>query len=172
MRPRPKGRRNGERIDSLLVPPGVFIAAPMEFAMMEPANRNGELVADLPPHRALLGKFDVMGVRWASPADEARLGGYESQMVAIPFACWLADGVDPLAAAAVRYGTLNLPLQCRIAELAELGRECALDHLGVCRRQLVFEGKDAMCPKGKRIRISYPLKLREQLPPKLTGGFR
>ena len=79
--------------------------------MMEPANRNGELVADLPAHRSLLGEFDVMGVRWAPPADETRLGGYEPQMVAIAFACWLADRADPIVGAAVRYGSLDMPLR-------------------------------------------------------------
>jgi hypothetical protein len=32
MRPLPKGCRNGKGIDSLLVPPGAFIAAPMQLA--------------------------------------------------------------------------------------------------------------------------------------------
>jgi hypothetical protein len=62
MCPFPKSRCNGEGIDPLLAPPGAFVAAPMEFAMMQPANRNGELVADLPPHRSLLGKLEVVGV--------------------------------------------------------------------------------------------------------------
>jgi hypothetical protein len=63
MRPFPKGCCNGQGIDSLLPPPGAFVAAPMELAMMQPADGNGELVADLPPQRSLLGKLDVMGVR-------------------------------------------------------------------------------------------------------------
>ena len=62
MRPFLKGCCNGEGIDSLLPPPGAFVAAPVEFAMMQPANRNGELVADLPPHRSLLGKLEVVGI--------------------------------------------------------------------------------------------------------------
>jgi len=44
------------------LPPGAFVAAPMQLAMVQPANRNGELVADFPPHRSLLGKFDVVGI--------------------------------------------------------------------------------------------------------------
>jgi hypothetical protein len=59
MRPLPKDCRNGKRIDSLLRPPGAFVASPM----VQPANRNGELVADLAPHRPLLGKLDVVGIR-------------------------------------------------------------------------------------------------------------
>ena len=62
MRPFPKACCNGEGIDTLLTPPGAFVAAPMEFAMMQPANWNGELVTDLPPHRPLLGESYVVGV--------------------------------------------------------------------------------------------------------------
>src|SRR6516225_630190 len=133
MRPRPKGCCNGEGINCLRPPPGAFVAAPMELAVVQPANRNGELVAGLPPHCSLLGKFDVMGVRRTPPADEARLRGYEPQMVAIAFAYWLADRADPAIGAALRRGTLDSPLQSRIAELAQLGCECGLDSLGVSR---------------------------------------
>ncbi len=58
----PKACCNGQRIDSLLVPPEAFIAAPVKLAMMKPANRNGEPVADLPAHGPLLGKFEVMRI--------------------------------------------------------------------------------------------------------------
>ena len=97
MRPCPEGCCNGKGIDSLLVPPGAFIAAPMQFAMMEPANRNGELVADLPPQRSLLGKLEVMGIRRTPSANETRLTGHKPQMIAISFAYRLADGEDPVA---------------------------------------------------------------------------
>jgi hypothetical protein len=62
MRPVPKACCNGERIDFLVLPPSAFIPALVEVTMVQPANRNGELVADLPPDRPLLGKFEVMGV--------------------------------------------------------------------------------------------------------------
>jgi hypothetical protein len=58
----PKACRNGKRIDPLVLPPGAFITTPVELTMVQPANRNGVLVANLSPHRALLGKFEVMGV--------------------------------------------------------------------------------------------------------------
>jgi hypothetical protein len=65
--------RNRKRINSLHLPPSAFITAPMKLAVVQPANWNGELVADLPPHRPLLGKLDVMCIRWASPTNETRL---------------------------------------------------------------------------------------------------
>ena len=62
MRRGPKGCRDGKGIDPLVLPPAALIAAPVELAMVEPADGDSEAVADLAPHRALLGKFDVMGI--------------------------------------------------------------------------------------------------------------
>jgi len=45
-----------------MLPPRPLIAAPMKFAVMEPANRNGKSIADLAAHRTLLGELNVMGV--------------------------------------------------------------------------------------------------------------
>jgi hypothetical protein len=44
----PKHARDAERINPLASPPRGFIAAAMEFAVVEAAHRNGELV----PHFA------------------------------------------------------------------------------------------------------------------------
>src|SRR2546426_770744 len=46
----------------------------MDFAVMHPAERDGELVTDLPPERPDLGKSQVMRVHGFSPADEAGPG--------------------------------------------------------------------------------------------------
>ena len=62
MRRLPKGGRNPEGIYSVCPPPGAFVAAPMQLAMVQPANRNRELVADLAPHRPLLREFEVVGI--------------------------------------------------------------------------------------------------------------
>ena len=62
MCPFPKTGCNGQRVDSLLLPPEAFIAAPVQLAVVKPANRHGEPVADLPSHGPLLGEFEVMGV--------------------------------------------------------------------------------------------------------------
>src|SRR5690348_16216087 len=47
----PKVRRNGQWIDLLLFPPHAFIAASMEFAMVQTADRDREPVTDFPSHR-------------------------------------------------------------------------------------------------------------------------
>ena len=62
MRAAPEVRGKHKGIDPLALPPGALIAAPVQFAMVQPADRHGEPVADLAPHRALLGEPDVVGI--------------------------------------------------------------------------------------------------------------
>jgi hypothetical protein len=73
----PKVRRNGQWIDLLLFPPRTLIAASMEFAMVQTADRDREPVADFPSYRPLFGELDVVGVGGGAPTDEARLGGHK-----------------------------------------------------------------------------------------------
>ena len=81
-----------------LIPPGALVAPPVEFTMVQPADGNGEPVADLPPHRPLLGKLDVVGIRRGSAADETGLRGHELQVFAIALTHRLADDGDRLFA--------------------------------------------------------------------------
>ena len=62
MRLLPKTCRDRKRIDPLRLPPGALVAAPVQFAMVQPANGHGEPVADLASHRPLLRKLDVVGI--------------------------------------------------------------------------------------------------------------
>ena len=64
--------------------------------MVQPADWDGEFVADLPPHRALFGKSDVVRIRWGSAADETGLRGHELQMLAVALAHGFADDIDRL----------------------------------------------------------------------------
>ena len=56
MRLKPQGSGSGQWIDSGSTPPRGFIAVSVEFAMMPPAQRDGELIADLTSERASLGE--------------------------------------------------------------------------------------------------------------------
>src|SRR5262245_31948483 len=94
MSPGPKPRRNGQRIDPVDLPPRAFVAAAMPFPMVQPAKRDGKAVADLAPHRLLLGKLDVVGIGGGAAADEARLTSHDAQMVAIALAHRLTDDGD------------------------------------------------------------------------------
>ena len=94
MRPAPKTCRNGKGVDPLALPPDALVATTVQFAMVQSANRNGELVADLASHRPLLRELDVVGIRRGPSADETRLRRHKSQMVAVSLAYRFADGND------------------------------------------------------------------------------
>ena len=100
MRLAPKNCGNDEGIDTSALPPGALVAAPVQFTVVQLAEGDGEAVADLPPHRALLGKLDVVGIRRGSAADETGLRGYKLQMFAVALTYWLADNADRLLAQA------------------------------------------------------------------------
>jgi hypothetical protein len=50
-------------------PPGRFIAAPMEFAMVTAAERNSEFIADLAAKCLALRKAQMMCIRRPAAAD-------------------------------------------------------------------------------------------------------
>jgi hypothetical protein len=56
----------------------------MQRAVMQEAERHGELVADLGSHRSRLGKAEVMGMRGCSATEDTGLGGNELQMLGVP----------------------------------------------------------------------------------------
>ena len=89
----PKAGRNGQRINLLVFPPGMLIALPVEFTVVQSTDWDGEPVADFPSHRALLSELDVVRIRWGSAADETGLRGHELQMLAVALADGLADGM-------------------------------------------------------------------------------
>ena len=58
---------------------------------MGPAERDRELVADLAPHCAGLSEPKMVGVSWASPANQTRLRCNELEMAFIAMPTRLAD---------------------------------------------------------------------------------
>jgi hypothetical protein len=69
-----------------------FIAATVDLAMVSPAEWHGEFVADLPTKRPRLNVAQMVRVRRAPAADKARLGGDESDMLAVSNTPWLREG--------------------------------------------------------------------------------
>jgi hypothetical protein len=53
---------NDQGIDALVLPPGALISSSVELAIVQPADRDGEAVADPAAHRLVLRKPDVVGV--------------------------------------------------------------------------------------------------------------
>lgn len=70
-------------IEPEFLPPPGFIALTMEFAMMSPAERDCELVADFASECSILGKTQMMGIARLPSADQAGLLGHKSHVVAI-----------------------------------------------------------------------------------------
>jgi hypothetical protein len=68
----------------------------MNLAVMGPAQRRDEFIADLAAQRTRLHEAQVMGIRWRSPTHQARLLRDEPQMLLIAIATRLCDGEDAL----------------------------------------------------------------------------
>ena len=86
--PQAKGNRHG--IDAEFGPPCGFVAAAVNFAVMNAAQRHGELVAHLSAECARLGKAYVVRLAWLPPAHRARLPGDEAQVFLVAKAAQFA----------------------------------------------------------------------------------
>src|SRR2546429_9832337 len=64
-------------IDVELLPPSRLITRPMKFAVMDPPNRDGELVPHSLPQRTRFSNRHVMRIRRHFAAHHARLAGHE-----------------------------------------------------------------------------------------------
>ena len=80
----PKLARQRDGLETGFRPPVRFLAGAVQFAMMCPAQRDGEFVADLEAETAGLRKPQMMGIAGLAPANEARLFGHEPQMGLVP----------------------------------------------------------------------------------------
>src|ERR1700720_1280557 len=80
---KPKGARGAGGIEPKLLPPRRFIPVTVNFAMVSPAQRHSELIADFAAERAVLRKAEMVGVAWLPPADQAGLLGNKAHMLAI-----------------------------------------------------------------------------------------
>jgi hypothetical protein len=79
----PQGARRDSWVNPDRPPPRGFIAATMELTMMSAAQRDGELIADLASERAALREAQMVRVRRLPAANEARLRGHISDVVAV-----------------------------------------------------------------------------------------
>ena len=83
MRLQPKRAGLDGRINAGLLPPIGLVPAAVHFAMMAPAQWDGEFVADLAPEGRMLRKSQVMGVGRPSAANQARLLGNRFDVIAV-----------------------------------------------------------------------------------------
>ena len=71
---------NRQRFDLDVAPPRFFVAVPMQFLVMDAAEGDGELIADLATERPLLGKPDVMGISGRLLTNQTWLPSHELKM--------------------------------------------------------------------------------------------
>jgi hypothetical protein len=88
----PEHPRRREGINSPSLPPGDFVSGAMVVTVMDSAQRYGELVADLEPHRAGLGEPQMVGVGGASSTDQTGLRGNEFEVGFVAKSTGLTDG--------------------------------------------------------------------------------
>src|SRR5262245_26014409 len=77
---------DAKRIDAKALPPGLFVADVVDFAVMHAAERDRKFVAGLAPERARLRVAQVVWVGWLAAADQTGLPGYVTQMVFVAVA--------------------------------------------------------------------------------------
>ena len=84
--------------------------------MMAPAQRHGELIADLAAERAMLREAQMMGVCRPAPANQTRLFGHEPDVLLVTKAARLGMGQPALVDAVGNgcpVGPTGLPLERR-----------------------------------------------------------
>lgn len=76
----PEIPRSRQRIDLHVRPPCLFITFPVQGLMVGPTQRNGKLVTDLAPERALLREFEMVRIHRGPLTDETRQSADETEM--------------------------------------------------------------------------------------------
>ncbi len=81
-------------------PPGRFIATMMDLAMVSSTQGDGELIAHLAAVCTDLRNSEVVGIRWLSPANQARVVGDSLDVIPVANPPQLGQGqlafIDPL----------------------------------------------------------------------------
>ncbi len=172
------------------LPPGGLITVPVQLAMMGPAHRNGELIADLASQGPRLGKAQMVGVGRSSTAYQARLSGYVLAMILVAQPDGLgrhtaagragsSAGAVGWPAASGRWGDLPFTgsdrvepdrfSRLRIIQRREPDLETRFDQLRVVGRQGVLRWQVLMRPGGGFIARLQALQFGEQSIPLQCG---
>src|SRR5262245_2293117 len=161
----------------------------MKLAVMDPANRDGELVAHSISKRTRLGKREVMRIRWYAAAHKTRLPEDELPVALIAQADGFAQSTDHPAArslfgprrsflAGVRVRSaseyeilvgysVRRPVRGQtIADRGEPILKPLLDNFGIYRCQGVLGRQISLRPDGRLIRRADSHQLVEQALPK------
>ena len=96
MRLKPQCASNICWIDTGSAPPGGLIAAAVHLAMMTPAQRYGELIADLPAERSALYETEVVSVGRLPSADQTGARTNKFDVIAVTDPTRLRQSEDAL----------------------------------------------------------------------------
>jgi len=88
-------------IDVQFTPPGGFIPAAVQFAMMAATQRHRELITDFAAKGHRLGETQVMSIAGGATTDEAGLPAYVPDVLAVANAARFRDGKNALVDAGV-----------------------------------------------------------------------
>ena len=87
---------------------------PVDFAMVEPTNRDGELIAHLSAQRTRLGETEVMRVRRRAATNNARMGRHEPAVLLVTQADGLWGNASTVRTQVIR-GIRGLRVGLRLA---------------------------------------------------------
>ena len=143
----------------------------MSLSMVNPAQRNRELIADLAPERRMLGKTEVMGVSWLPSTDQAWLlaDEFEVGFVARPARLWKGEctlvdaagfdgnplGMRDAAKCWVRDGNpgrywgascVSGIIHPKLRMSLDSRPERLLKQLGICCYECIFHADGLLCP--------------------------
>jgi hypothetical protein len=170
----PEPERDWKRINVDLAPPRGLVTLAMKLAVVDPTNRDGELIADSVSECTRLHKRQMVRIRRRPAAYKARLPGHELPVLLIAQANRFAQGADCavarrltgrfrsfLAIAHIRptgghhvsdgdsIGWLARALA--IADRRDSRLKFLFDNSGIPRCKRVLGGKILMCPGGRLI---------------------
>src|SRR5262249_45132511 len=140
----PEPERHWERINLELLPPCGLITGAMKLAVMDPANRDSELVAHSVSKRTRLGKREVMRIRRQAAAHKTRLPQYELPVVLIAQAGRFAQSV--------RYPTTRSLLDTHRSSLAGVRLRSAGGYEDSTRRPVKAQTIGRTTSRGRPVR--------------------
>src|SRR5258706_2926889 len=79
----PKRPSDLDRVDPRALPPGSFVPGPMRGAVVRSTERYREFIARLAAERTRLDELQVVRIGGLAAAQQARLLGYEPQIVLV-----------------------------------------------------------------------------------------
>src|ERR1043165_9170653 len=110
MRGEPQRARGAGRIEPAFLPPPSFITVTMQLAMMSPAERDGEFVADLATECTKLRESQMVGIARLPTADQARLLDHMPDMIAVTHAARFGEDKHTLVYLRCRAGLFGQAL--------------------------------------------------------------